>query len=232
MNNLQLAEHPEIINQLIDARFELTMDQIDHTASIGNDFYMDLLCVFHDPDRFDAKDFQQYPLTSILTYLRQTHKLYQTKILSDIGNSIAELAKADPKFSKLEGSLTKFFQDFRKDLEEHIQEEEEHLFPYIDALVGASSTNSLGIDWEQKVKLMDFLMHHDDSNERDLKELIIALSKASSFKDSFAFRMMVNRLSIFELDLSIHAKIEEEVLMPLAVDLEKKVLKEQAQSDL
>lgn len=72
---------------------------------------------------------------------------------------------------------------------------------------------------------MDFLLHHSDDLENEIHLFVKKLETiAASYDDNFAFRMMITRLSVFELDLRIHGKIEDEVLMPLALQLENDVL--------
>jgi len=224
MKKTSIKGNPDIYHELIERRFREENKCVGLTKSINDDFYVDLLCVFHQPESFKAEDFLNYSLSSILLYLRQTHLLYTNKVLEEISASIEELSKSDKKFEKLQTSLQLFFDKFRADLEEHIQEEEKHLFPYIDTLIDSKELPKPGFDLERKIQLIDFLLHHDDSHEEDLKKLTLALNKTSSFDDSFAFRMLVNRLSLFELDLRIHAKMEEEVLMPMALALEKSIL--------
>ena len=220
------THHPDFYNQLIDSRFPDKPEMEGARKEISNDLYIDLQCAFHNPDHLNLRNFQKYPIEEILVYLRQTHKLYLSKSLNKISESIEYLTNTDDKFIPLQISLHNFFKGFRKDLEEHIEEEEQHLFPYIEALLAANSATNQTSDfnWKQKVQVVNFLMHHNDSHEKDLQQLTVALQESKSFQDSFAFKMLVNHLSIFELDLRIHAKMEEEVLLARAIDLEKSVL--------
>ncbi len=217
------AIHPNFFNELIESRF-ISSASKENAKPISDEFFMDLLCAFHDPAAFSAKDFQSYPLPLILLYLRQTHELYMGRSLQEITTDIRELTKKDIRFEKLEISLGHFFQNFSNNLEKHIQEEEDQLFPYIDALISISENKASGFNYNQKKQLVNFLLHHDDSHEEDLSKLIQALRKSPLIQDSFALRILVNKLSIFELDLRIHSKMEEEVLMPMAVALEQHVL--------
>lgn len=192
-------------------------------SSFDEDFFVDLLCVFNDPERFDASDFMDYPVSSILEYLRKTHELYINESLQAVSNAIENLAKRNPNLSTLKTALDNFFSNFRNHLEEHIEEEETILFPYVERLINANAGET-GVVTESA--LADFLQHHDDDLEHGLRDLVVAL-KALSKKyndDSFAFRMLVNKVSILELDLNVHGKIEEQVLVPKAIALEKNLL--------
>ncbi|MEM9326711.1 MAG: hypothetical protein AAGA85_13690 [Bacteroidota bacterium] len=214
-------------NQLIDRRFEdISRVEITAPSGLNSDFYMDLLCVFHEPSKFSAEDFFQYSIEQVLLYLRQTHQYYLSRSFDEIDLAITSMTRNTPEMAPLQRSLEEFFSTFKTHLIEHIQEEEEHLFPYVDALAKAKDSGQFVYDLSGKVKLIDFLLHHSDDMEEELSSLVSKLGHVvEDHADSFAFRMLVSRLAVLELDLRIHGRIEEEVLMPLALKLEESVLK-------
>ncbi|MEM1407224.1 MAG: hemerythrin domain-containing protein [Bacteroidota bacterium] len=213
-------------SQQINRRFTGSQE-VDNTInpSLDEDFFVDLLCVFNDPERFDATDFMDYPISSILLYLRKTHELYVTESLQGVSNAIENLAKRNSTLGALKQGLDNFFSNFRNKLEAHIEEEETTLFPYIESLIDAQMGDSITKATPESV-LTDFLKHHDDELEEDLRDLVVALKMLPKKynDDSFAFRMMLNKVSILELDLNVHGKIEEQVLIPKALVLEKALL--------
>lgn len=215
----------EILDQTINRRFENGIAQIKEQPKLNNDFYMDLLCVFHAPDQFKATDSMKYPVEVILGYLKQTHEFYLTKNLSEIELAIGTITQRQPGLAPLQELVLSFFTGFKDRLESHILEEEAHLFPYIEALCGTQAKVKLTYNAKNKMKLMDLLLHHSDDLENEIHLFVKKLETiAASYDDNFAFRMMITRLSVFELDLRIHGKIEDEVLMPLALQLENDVL--------
>ena len=194
-------------------------------GQLNHDFFVDLLCVFHHPEQFKATDFMSYPLPVVVTYLRKTHQYYLGKNLEELDLAIATLAQGRKDLASLQATLALYMQKLKAELTQHIQEEEESLFPYIDALLAANGNQQFTFGFKQKVQLIDFLLHHDDKVEESLRHLVAILErKVAQYNDSFAYRMLVNRLKVFELDLRIHSQLEEEVLMPMALTLEKKVL--------
>ena len=218
----------ETYKQLIDRRFDdIASAEITAPAGLNADFYMDLLCVFHEPSKFQAEDFFQYSIEQVLFYLRQTHQFYLTRSFDEIDMAIASMTRNKSEMAPLQRSLEEFFSTFKSHLIDHIQEEEQHLFPYIDALAKAKTSGQFVYDLSGKVKLIDFLLHHSDDMEEQMSALVARLEKVvEDHTDSFAFRMLVSRLAVLELDLRIHGRIEEEVLMPLALKLEESVLKD------
>ena len=216
---------PDLLERQVARRFNLSDQLSEHSSEslVKQDLYIDLLCVFNDPDSFKASDFLNYPLSSILLYLKKTHELYKVRSLQEIMMAIERLNRTDNVIAQLQSSLISFFAKFKNDLEGHIGEEEAKLFPYIESLLVSQHNQRVSAP-VQKTVLGDFLSHHDDHLERDLYNLVETLKALSqTYKDSFAFRMLVNRLSVFELDLRIHGKIEEEVLVPKVIELEKKI---------
>ncbi|MEM7549873.1 MAG: hypothetical protein AAF363_09365 [Bacteroidota bacterium] len=217
---------PDLLERQVARRFN-QFDQPNECLGkfeITKDLYIDLLCAFNDPDSFKASTFLDYPLPSILLYLKRTHELYKTRSLQEIMMAIERLNRADHTIAQTQSFLLSFFTKFKSDLESHIKEEEVKLFPYIESLM-VSQENQIANFSVEKTALQDFLCHHDDHLEADLFNLVKILEALSEkHTDSFDFRMLVNKLSVFELDLRIHGKIEEEVLITKAIALEKKAL--------
>jgi len=121
--------------------------------------------------------------------------------------------------------LARFMPDFKKTLTEHIKTEEQLFFPYINTLREAAYTKKLKLSLEKKLQVIQFVLQHDDAPERSLSLLVKSLEE--QFRDQeqgLSLRMLLKRLSFFERDLCIHAKIEDEVLIPMAFQLEKEVL--------
>ncbi|MEO1052093.1 MAG: hypothetical protein AAFX87_15785 [Bacteroidota bacterium] len=217
----------QLYTRLIDRRFDIQLaNSSQNELSTDTDFYMDLLCAFHKPEDFDAQKFFRHPLDLIIKYLKHTHQFYITKNLPEIELAISLIAEHRPDLRWLQATMSTYYLQLHDHLKKHLEDEEINLFPYIEALIKAERSRKLSYDLPRKIKLMDFLLDHSHDIENDLKDLVAKLkTMEEQYQDSFAFRMLVTRLSVFELDLRIHARIEDEVLMPMAFELENKVLK-------
>ena len=210
-------------DQLLNLRFE-QMSESAETA-LNADLYIDLLSIFHNPDTFNTQTFAQYSLDEILNYLRQTHQLYLNKTFSDIEAGIAALSSETNAISMVKALSKRFFTSFRNLLTEHIAEEEQDLFPYIDLLL--KNTEGQGGTRAQLLEQnpLKVIAEHNDSLEQDLKRFIEALETMNpAMQDHFDFRMLITRLNLFELDLRIHGRLEDEVLVPRALQLQQEVL--------
>ncbi|MEM8892926.1 MAG: hemerythrin domain-containing protein [Bacteroidota bacterium] len=215
----------DLIQQTIDRRFEQNASITDQASPIERDFYMDLLCVFHDPKKFEAEDFMKYSIQTLLTYLKQTHQFYLSKNLADLEYAVESMAERDTSLAPLQEHFLTFFRKFRKKLEDHINEEELHLFPYLEALSEASANGTLRYSATSKMQLVDFLLHHSDDLEQEISSIVKKLRLViETKKGSFGLKLLTTKLSIFETDLRIHGQIEDDVLMPKALQLEKDIL--------
>jgi regulator of cell morphogenesis and NO signaling len=211
------------VSQLLNRRFALK-DENGQSLRMSLDMHMDLLMAFHEPHAFDKIAFSFYPLEDILEYLKATHRYYLSDLLKRIRFSIDELSKSKNDLSELQSALFQFFNYFENDLIEHVREEEKDLFPYIQQLIAAKSGQTPNQSTKEKMELDDFLHHHDSQAEDLLERLVNFLNeKIKQFPDNMSLSILLTRLQFFMRDLQVHSKIEEEVLIPKAIDLEIEV---------
>ncbi|MFY0688042.1 MAG: hypothetical protein JXQ90_12805 [Cyclobacteriaceae bacterium] len=188
------------------------------------DMHLDLLTTFQDPEVFDLVTFKSYPLEEILVYLETTHQYYLTKVLKKIRFQIDQLSKGKPDLFELQNSLYAFFRYFEQDLAGHIGKEERQLYPYVWQLIECSKSPTPDTKFEE-VELLDFLHDHDNQCEDVLVKLIHFLeSKMMQYPDYLSLRILLNQLNFFMKDLIVHSLIEEKVLIPVALELEKNLI--------
>ena len=178
-----------------------------------------------NPDFFNADHFFEYPIQTIIDYLQITHTFYIEKCLDEIALAIDKLSFTNDYGLYWSPVLTHTFSLYDQELRRHIKEEEDELFPYLSSLLNAKRKGSTNFSFERKQKLINHLLNHNDDAEQKLRILIDLLeSKSSHFDDQLALNMLITKLKTFERDLIIHAKIEDEVLLPKALLLEKEIL--------
>ncbi len=121
--------------------------------------------------------------------------------------------------------LLKTFNDYSSELVQHIDQEEADLFPYIESLMAAQESKKLDFTYRNKLKLINHLLNHNDNAEEKLEILIDFLEKRKTdFDNPMRLNMLLTKLNIFKDDLLIHAKIEDQVLLPKALELEQEIL--------
>ncbi len=190
---------------------------------ITREFLLTLLDVFEDQSSFNAKAFNRFSLHVIVDYLRKTHAYYLSKKLLEIEQSIHLLVTAYPRAHPMLLLLNTFYSDYKSHLINHIEMEERELLPYIIKLEQGAKTNEKLLA-PPTLTVEQFIHHHHDT-EKDLEGVRIAILNYSPPEgNQTLYRILLSQLQVFEKDMAIHALIEDEVLLPRALALEKQLL--------
>ena len=182
--------------------------------------------LFIDPDRFDASLFEEISMKTVLEYLSNGHKLYRDKKLPELQWNVAQLIESLGYSHPLSIYLTQFVKRYHESLIAHMDEEDNYVFPYINQLLKNQTKTSVlrpATFLNGWSNLATFLLAHTDT-EADLN-MVGQLLKSYSTQANLApqINRILTQLSLLELDLHIHAKIEDEVLIPKALQLEKTI---------
>ena len=199
--------------------FDISLKQLEENESVEPDFFLELVDLFVKGKEFDVSKLEVFSLTTILDYLKKTHRYYLDKKLPEMENVTAELAKCvDSNNSEI---IHFFFLKFSTELKKHIQFEEQHVFPYILQLIDGVKPE-MG---RNSFRLAKFLQYHNDDIEKQLGEFRKHLKTTfSNLKDELAFRHFCQHTENFEKDLIIHGAIEDDLMMPKALCLEIELL--------
>lgn len=167
------------------------------------------------------------PIELLVAYLRKKHYYFVRQELPFLSNLISGI-QPDPEFAALLADMRIMFPLFVDDFIHHIHEEENRLFRRIELLQDIEdghfkTQDALTILEKDPIHLLaDQHEIHDDEMEG-----IRRLTK-DYFLDERApltMKVLYHELQNFERELSIHAKIEDELLFPKAVELEKEALR-------
>ncbi len=161
----------------------------------------------NDDIEFDKQDTQR-----IIDYLKASHDYYTTEFYPEISKYIEQLINHN-KQSEFK-MLRKFFDDYLQEVEQHFEYEDEIVFPYIRNLIqGKTETTDYAVE--------KYKQHHNDI-EAKLEDLIYLLVKfLPAGNDIKLRRQIVETLARLDRDLQIHARIENEILIPLVETMEK-----------
>ena len=173
---------------------------------------------------------KNYPMQMLIDYLIQAHYLFVKVRLPYIASLIKHhefpgLSKADLE------DLRYLFDMFAMDFIQHVREEEDEMFEHITKLIEADQDPKFSaLSLHQLINsysIQDEAIEHAAPNEdmRFIRELndkyIHTLQKESG--TSLELHVLFSEMKSFEKDLSHHARIENEILFPRAVKLEKKM---------
>ena len=153
-------------------------------------------------------------MTGLVPYLEKSHRYYVDKRLPHIERHLDAIAQ------KLEGRigqvLISFFQEYKKEVEEHFSHEECNVFPHIRALMAGKRDTSYNIGM--------FLHNHSDI-EGKLDDLLNIIFKylPPQVDDDNVTDVVYDILRLSE-DLKKHTFIEEKIMVPLVTHLENAVM--------
>lgn len=113
--------------------------------------------------------------------------------------------------------VDKFFNDYFIEVKEHLNYENEVVFPYALDLINKNIKQKNKSD---SFNVLVYKEHHDDIEEKlaDLKNLLIKYLPQEN--DQQLRRNLLFCLFELELDLNIHSQIEDLILIPLLEKIE------------
>lgn len=173
------------------------------------------------------EDLYLNPIELLVAYLKKKHYYFVRQELPFLSNLISGIP-GQQGYEALMADLKIMFPLFVEDFIHHIHEEESRLFKRIELLQDIEQgefrvQDALVILEKDPVqRLADHHEIHDDEIEG------IRLLTKDYFLENDAplpMKVLYHELQNFERELSIHAKIEDELLFPKAVELEKEALR-------
>ncbi len=204
-----------------------SVEEVCKNNQVDIDFFLEMINAFIDKDYFPKKHLQTFSVNLITNYLQKTHSDYHQIKVPEIELLIEEMV--DTCFTQKDNIvlLKKFFNDYKNELLNHTQREEEVVFPYTLAIEKAY--NSENID-KSIIKLMNtysidiFQNEHDNIEEKlfDLKNIIIKYLPQP--KNSKLCNKLLYELFYLEKDINDHSRIEDKVLVPKIREMEKAIL--------
>jgi regulator of cell morphogenesis and NO signaling len=166
------------------------------------------------------------PIEVVVEYLKHTHFIFVKERLPYLSKLIKNLPLSE--YTSIVEDLQFIFPLFVEDLIYHIYQEEDELFSYVMSLHAAlrepQQTNRLYFDLE-KYSIQDFAVSHDvdDDEMKGIRQ--ITNNYSTKGIESLHLRVVYAELQHFEKELQTHASVENEILFPKALMLEKQVRK-------
>lgn len=220
-----LEPEPEEMRQvLLRYKAHYAMYSYDELTRLGvnPEFIFALLRVFEDQESFRQKAFDHFRLEVIVDYIRKTHEYYLHRKMLEIDQSIHLLLGSYPDAHPILLVLSDLFSAYQMHLSKHIEVEETQLLPYILHLEKVDDGKASFQAYPSSYSLERFLVHHHDT-EKDLAEIqTTILHYPSPPTNETLHRILLSQLQVFEKDLAVHALIEDDVLIPRAMALERK----------
>lgn len=198
-----------------------------NTLSLDSKFVLELLRLFEDDAEAERENFTEFSLHTIVDYVQRTHKYYLGKKLPEIEQSIELMQRDYADNHPLLNILRQFYAAYKADLTKHIQLEERYVLPHIRLIATASEKGynaAKFLELAKNYSLRSFIESHTDT-EGDLQKVrntILEYNPVAT--NTTLYRVLLTQLELFEKDLSVHAIIEDEVLIPFAIAMEDALL--------
>lgn len=148
----------------------------------------------------------------VARFLHNSHNYYLQYKYPHIRANL--LSALDPGHADINPIIVKYFDDYIAEVGAHFSYEEHTVFPYVEALTDGHADGTYSISM--------FTRQHDHEVEEKLSELKNIILRY--YSTSVPYRMYDVLVDIYncEEDLKQHAQIEDNILVPLIMRLEKR----------
>ena len=169
-------------------------------------------------------DFQKLSLTELITHILETHHVFTKSEMERIKALVEKVIGAHGANHRELLKVGELFQQLCADLKPHMFKEEQVLFPYIVAVVHAKTQGQpvpFATFGTMKNPIGMMMMEHDTAGDilRQLRALTSDYKVPSD--GCISYQSLYQALEGFEKDLHQHIHLENNVLFPQAVEMEK-----------
>lgn len=167
--------------------------------------------------------FNEWNLDFLADYIVNTHHSYVKKVMPDLKAYADKVARVHGGHHPELLEINSLVQHTMKEMAEHTIEEETVLFPYIKKLV-ALNGNATARDIDHVQASIDLRVQEHElvgGNMEKIRELSSNYTVPEDGCASYSF--LFKSLNEFEEDLHIHVHLENNILFPKAIDLEKEI---------
>ncbi len=194
-----------------------TIENICTQYAISTKLFLTIANLFNGFKPVSLSEYSFSDIQTILVYLKNCHQYYQYEKYPQIQSYIEQFYKINNHAEIL--MIGKFFTYYFNEVTEHLNYENNVVFPYVLNLNNAISkkqSNSIQINYS----VLEYKEHHSDIEEKlnDLKNLLIKYLPQQN--DQQIRRQLLFALFELEHDLNIHSKIEDTILIPLVEKME------------
>lgn len=201
-----------------------TVKEICEDTKVDLNFFLQLVNTYHDKDYFPREELQSIPSKDLVDYLKMTHSCYLNDKLSEIEDLIVALQHTEAEDEKYILLIRDFYEAYKNEMTEHIMHEEEVVFPYVLAVEEICKKGVIS-EKNQKIydsfSILEYQDVHDDVEEKLMDLRTIMIKYLTPPLDASLYHKIIQTLFILEQDLSYHARIENKVLIPKIVGMEK-----------
>jgi len=202
--------------------------QVCTDYGIDVNFFLEIINSYHHKNYFPRKHLQGFSLSLIVDYLRKSHEYYLKLKIPEVAELLKHISvSSNPDSMTSFRLIDRFFNEYRTELEIHIQREEEKIYPYVFMIEKAyirRKSDSKIVDSINSYSIDDFEKEHDNVEDKllDLKNILIKYLPVPV--DPKLSQSVLFELFRLEADLRDHARLEDKILVPKVRFMEKWLL--------
>jgi len=191
-----------------------TVQEICQQYHVDMECLIAIMRLLANPGGFETQSFMHLSPISIVDYLKNSHIYFLEKRLPDIQQRLSEILEGIDDVSRT--SVLNFFNEYYKEVQEHMGYENQTVFPYVEKLVKGESPSGFTID--------EFESHHSNIHEKlvDLKNIIIKYMELPT--DNYKIANVLLEIFQSEEDIDAHCFIEDELLVAIVRKIEKELM--------
>jgi iron-sulfur cluster repair protein YtfE (RIC family) len=170
-------------------------------------------------------DWLAMPMYWLTDYLTESHRDFQLQDISEIAHLLDIHTIADSEESDSLRSIHKAFQEFTKELQNHVDEEETFLFPKILRYEACLRDSRVHPEFHRG-SIQSYMTIRLNQEEKRLFGALDALAEkirlhAKAHTDSFTAGELIKLLDRLREKLNDHGDLESKILFPTAREMEK-----------
>ncbi|MEJ7626909.1 MAG: iron-sulfur cluster repair di-iron protein [Ferruginibacter sp.] len=174
-------------------------------------------------NKMDNNAYNEWGLDFLADYIINTHHRYVRKYLPELRGYALKVAQVHGDRHPELFEIQKLVETINTELSEHMVEEENVLFAYVKKIVNAKNTNQpLDKEGKDLSAFIEGLEKEHDFVGRCLDKIRALSNDYAIPGDACAsYKLLFKMIQEFEDDLHIHIHLENNILFPKAVELEK-----------
>lgn len=168
--------------------------------------------------------YNEWNLDFLVDFIVNTHHSYVRKYLPELRGYALKVARVHGDHHPELLPIQKLVEDVYEELTEHMEQEEKVMFSYIKKIVNAKNSNQplIKVGTENLSDLIDELEKDHDLVGRAMEEIRAKSNNYAIPDDACAsYKVFYKMLEEFESDLFTHIHLENNILFPKAVEMEK-----------
>ena len=176
----------------------------------------------------NSLDFNDWPIDFLIDYIEYVHHHYLRSNLAGVQEMLDKIVISQQSKFPYMRELRDFFVGLVIDIIPHLDQEEKIIFPYIKQIAHAhqSKESYASLLVRTLRKPVENLMHHEDEK---LAQYLHRFRKLTNYYSvplnaGIAYRTCMAKLKELDNDLTQHIHLENNILFPKAIAMEKELL--------